>query len=303
MALLTLASLSLRADDPAPPAPPGFRNVALKQNGHTAYIQVKDSPNPYQNVRDSGDSSPDHFSFSRTSSMANQKYDLGNTASSHDSGAYRSEVERTFLTKSYFGGTDSADKTTPGLNSLVPVSSADSYTHRATGFDKSFATTRADADQNKSADSFNVASSYQGQAATLGGRPVDTFASSMSGKTFQGREADATKRDLNKLNEGLLGMKDLPDRALTIDEVRALINKGVKPQVDAKPPVPSKALNDPAYLPDPAPAPLRVKPGDENHLIDSNDNVPPPPGMIAHPQGIAPPEDSEPLPGDATAKP
>ena len=289
-----LTAPALRADDAPPPVQPGFHNVAIKQGDRTAYIQVKDAQDPFKNVKDSGSSNPDHFSFNQSSPMANQRYDLGNTASSHDNGSYRQDVEHTFITKSYF--TDNADKSTPGLNHSVPLASA-GYTNRAQDFDKSFLTASRDVGQNKVADEADSTSSYQGETALLGGHDVKTFASSMATKTYQGPETEAIKQDVSKMNEGMVGLKDLPDRALTIDEVRALINHGIKPDTaaDAKPPEAAKPLNDPAYTPDPAPAPLRVQPGDDHHLIDDNDIIPPP-GMIAHPQGVVPPDEAEPLP-------
>jgi hypothetical protein len=278
--------MSLYSDTP-PPAEAGYRIVPVKQGGGTAYIRVKDAGDPYKNVKDSDGSGPEHFSFGMTSNMAHKTYDTGDTASSHDDGSYQKNLEHTFLTKSYFDGPH--DVTLPPK---VPMNSAAGYSSRASGFDKTFLTANADVGQNKMADYAMTTSSYQGRTAVLGGHEVKKFASSMSSKTYEGPEAEAVKRDLSQMNDGLLGIKDMPNRPLTIDEVRALINHGVKPEADEKPPVPSKALNDPDYTPDPAPPPLRAQPGEDRHLEDDSDMVPSP-GTMAH---GPPPEDSEPLP-------
>jgi hypothetical protein len=295
--LVALGAISwLRADTPPPKAQPGYKLVPIKQGGHTAYIQVQDQTNPFQNVKGTDDTAG-HIGFNSTSSMANQKYDLGEIASAHDQGRYQQNLENTFITKSYFAD-NGGPKTV--LPDQVPVNAAAGYAKTASGFDKSFLTASSDVGQNKTAPETDQTSSYQGHTAELGGHEIKKFASTMNGKPYRGVEAAVVKRELAQMNEGMLGLKDLPDRTLTVDEVRALINHGVKPDTDTKPSEPTKALNDPDYLPDPAPAPLRSTPADARHLRDSNDNdddIIPPPGMMAHgrTQG-SPPENSEPLP-------
>jgi hypothetical protein len=135
------------------------------------------------------------------------------------------------------------------------------------------------------------------RTADLGGHDVQKFAYVDSDKTYAGPEAPLVKRDLAKMNEGMESLKDLPDRPLTIDEVRALINHGIKADTSEKPAPASKPLNAPDYMPDPAPAPMRnpVEPG---HLRDNNDlSIP---GAVSHPDQVvpdpAPPENSESLP-------
>jgi hypothetical protein len=109
----------------------------------------------------------------------------------------------------------------------------------------------------------------------------------MSGKTFQGPEAVAAHQHLTMTDDGKIFISDLPNRALTIDEVRNLINHGFKPNTDLKPEEQSKPLNDPNYKPEP----LREMPAPATD-DDRNDPVPPP-GTMAAPQ---PPENSVPLP-------
>jgi hypothetical protein len=278
--------------DTKPVAQPGYRLVPITSGGKTAYIQVKDSPNLYGNVRDeaSGENTPEHVNFNATSAMAHKSY-LSEIGASPAAGAYQDKMQSTFLTKSYFPDHGAAaDKVVPGLDAAVPMTSAAAYEHPATGFDRRFDAARSADEQDRTF--ATTAASESGQTAVLGGNAVKKFAYADSGKTYEGPDADAVKRDLNRMNNGLESMKDLPDRPLTVDEVRALINHGVKPDLEEKPPEASKPLNDPGYMPDPAPAPER-NPGPVD-LKDQNDEVPAP-GTIAHP-GVVAPENSEALP-------
>jgi hypothetical protein len=289
-ALQALSAGLLLADKtpPVPPPEPGYRNVPLKAHGEVvSYIRVKDTSTKMS------DDSSDPFGFSKSSAMAHQSYDLGDTASSRDNADYQKSAEHTFVTQSYFASNSSAEM--PGLHSaaLTETAAPESSRH-ASGMDSTFYTAKAD--MGKPAEGMDTTSSYQGKSATLGGHKIDTFAAEGSDKTFTGREAQDVKRDLTALNEGLMGVKDLPSRPLTVDEVRALINHGIKPNTEEKPAEPSKALDDPDYTPDEAPAPLRAPAADEHHLRDLNDvggdDAPPPPGMMAHPES----DSSEPLP-------
>jgi hypothetical protein len=293
LTFLAASALFLQADPAPPAAPPGYKNVAIKQGGGVGYIQVKDTQDPYRNVKDSsGDKEPDHFSFGMTSDMSNKTYS-STSDSTLDTTTYQKNVQKTFVTQSYFANdAEASDKATPNIHSAYPVSSADGFSNTAPGYNKSFLTASADVDQNKSF--ATAAASESGRTADLGGHEIKTYASPMSSKTYQGREADAIKRDLDDMNQGLVGLKDLPNRPLTIDEVRALINHGIKPDTDEKPPEPDKPLNDPDYTPDDAPAPYRAQPG---HLRDDapDNDIIPPPGMMG-PTPVPAPENSAPLP-------
>lgn len=283
-------SLSVHADD-KPTAPPGYKMVPVPLgNGHTGYIEVKE---PTQ-----GDSAPNNSGFNLTSPMANKTFmpdgGSGNASSDQD------KMQSTFATKSYFAkADDAADQSMPGLHDEVPVKSDNAYSHRADGFDQSYQTSAAE-EQTKSSPMGSQKATESDQTANMGNHETQTFAYHDSNKTYTGPEAQAVKRDLDRMNQGLESLKDLPDRPLTIDEVRALINHGVKPDLDEKPAAPSKPLNAPDYQPDAAPAPLRdpIQPG---HLKDANDadidlSVP---GAVSHPDQTVPdpaPENSEPLP-------
>ncbi len=288
-----LASGSLgHADDAKPVARPGYRLVPVKQGDKTAYIQVKDSSNPFKNVKDSSSSNKStQFSFNQASPFANKTYASSETVVSPDGTSYQRNLERTFLTKSYFpeGKGDKSEWQTK-----FATSSANDLGHKASGYDKNFGTSRADAGQDKTAAFASLSSDLQGRTATLGGHDVKTYASSLSDKTYHGRETDLVKNDLDRMNQGMESMKDLPDRPLTIDEVRALINHGVKPDLKQSAPDPteaSKPLNDPTYEPDAPPAPLH----DTGPRTFRDDDGVPSPGTMAAPS-VAPPENSEPLP-------
>jgi hypothetical protein len=230
-------------------------------------------------------------SFNSTSSFANKTFDAGADTDTKDASSYQKSIEKTFVTKSYSANdSDNADKSVPGLHSDYATSAAGDL-HPAAGYDKSFLTASADADQQKTADFASNTSEYQGKKAELGGHTIDTFANPMASKTYEGPEAAAVKRDMDRLSNGLQSVKDLPDRPLTIDEVRELINHGVKPELEEKPAEPTKPLNDPSYKPEPLP-PAPANPIG-NDLKD--DGGVPAPGTMAPPQG-PPPEDSVPLP-------
>jgi hypothetical protein len=287
------SSLVLHADD-KPTAPPGYKMVPVSMgNGHTGYIQVKDASKMY-----SDGSTPNNSGFNMTSSMANKTFlpDAGSGSGSN----YQAKMQSTFATKSYFAkASDATDQSMPGLHDEAPVKADTAFSRRADGFDRSFQTSSAD-EQTKTSPMGSQKSDDSDRTANMGGHEIKEFAYTDSDKTYTGPEARGVKHDLDRMNQGLESLKDLPDRPLTIDEVRALIDHGVKPDLDEKPAAPSKPLNAPDYQPDAAPAPLRepIQPG---HLKDVNDvdtdlSVP---GAVAHPDETVPdpaPENSEPLP-------
>jgi len=197
----------------------------------------------------------------------------------------RNRDQNTFTTKPY--AFDSSAPTAPNLNEkFTTTTSADS--RNATGFDKSYPTSTDTDGKNKTALFASATSPDQGRTAVLGGQTTSTYASPLSDQTFHGDEADAAKRHLTRLQNGQMLVTDLPNRPLTIDEVRQLINHGFKPDTDVKPTdEPSKPLNDPQYKPEP----LREAPPVSSNDDDKDDPVPPP-GTMAAP----PPENTQPLP-------
>jgi hypothetical protein len=285
------ASLPVHADD-KPVAPPGYKIVSVPMGGgHTGYIEVKEAAT-------SSDSTPNNSSFNMTSPMANKTFmsdaDSGNTSN------YQEKAQSTFATKSYLAkADDGTDQSMPGLHDEVPVKSDNAYSRRADGFDQSFQTSASD-EQTKTSPMGSQKADDSGRTANMGGHEINKFAYNDSDKAYTGPETRDVKRDLDRMNQGLESLKDLPDRPLTVDEVRALINHGVKPDYDEKPAAPSRPLNAPDYQPDAAPAPMRepIQPG---HLKDANNadidlSVP---GAVSHPDQTVPdpaPESSEPLP-------
>jgi hypothetical protein len=291
------AGTAVRADD-VPKASPGYKMVPIKMGGKTGYIQVRETPNMYGHIKNSSNgnkSDPENFSFNTTSPMANKTYLPESSSDTQRTGAYQDKVQSSFITKSYFPERDGKDNEgVPGLHSEVAVNAAEGFDHGASGFDKSFNTGAGGTaeEQDKTAELGAGPASESGRSAVLGGHDIQRFAYADADKTYTGPETLAVKRDLNRMNSGLESLKDLPDRPLTIDEVRALINHGVEPDLTKKPAASTvKPLNDPDYMPDAAPAPNRAP-------IDlRDDNDVPAPGTIAHPEeALTPPENAEPLP-------
>ncbi len=274
----------LHADD-ASASSDGYRIVPVTIGGHTIPIKVRDN-DPYKNVKAHNSSDkydPQSLNFSASSSMANKKFDPpGNALSQGDS----NDQNQTFLTKPY--SDDNGALAAPNLHTKTAYPANTSYNKSASDADKSFGTTSADASQDRTALLAKADSDDQNHTALLNSKTIETPEAAIANKTFEGPEADAIHRRLTKTDDGKMAVSELPDRPLTIDEVRSLINHGFKPNTHAKPAEePSKPLNDPAYKPEPLREPPTPVSDD-----DKNDAVPPP-GTMASPP---PPENSEPLP-------
>jgi len=281
--LVTPVSL-LHADD-ASASTDGYRIVPVTVGGHTVPIKVRDN-DPFKNVKAQNSSDkydPTSLNFGASNSMANKKFDPPGNAPSHGDSI---DQRQTFLTKPYSENTSAP--TAPNLHTKAAYTANTNYNKSASDSDKSFGTTRADADQDRTALLAKADSDDQSRAALINSKPIETSTATIGNKTFEGPEADAVHRRLTKTDSGPMAVSDLPDRSLTIDEVKNLINHGFKPNTNTKPEEePSKPLNDPAYQPEP----LRELPTPVSD-DDKNDAVPPP-GTMATPP---PPENSEPLP-------
>jgi hypothetical protein len=286
---LTAAAFLLRADT-APPAPsPGYHLVRIGDGDKPTYIQVKNDVNPYANVSSPGSSDkyrPDEMSFSAQSPLANKTFSSG-SASTHKSDA---AGQRTFVTKSYLGDSQAAlEGSISDPTAKTQFATASAYGKNAAGFDKSFSSSSFDTGSDKTVASLAARTSpYQGREASINSEKPEVFAdSSLATKQYLGPGAQHVPDGITvKENVLLTRMSGVPDRPLTIDEVRELINHDVTPDPTAKPPPATKPLNDPAYK-----RPVRPAPPEED---DKNDPVPPP-GMMAAPS-LPPPENSEPLP-------
>jgi hypothetical protein len=303
-----ISSLLQADDQPATTDADGYRVIPIVgANGKRTSIRVQTQtpPDAHLSSTDSdGTYRPDSLSLNKTSSLANKTFSSGSLYQNDTAEEFREQS--TFLTKPYPLDSGSiSNLTSQNFNAPATFPMTNAYNRTASGLDKSYPVNQADASQNKSAQFTIGASDYQNRTANLGTQKVDTYASPLAQKAYNGPEAKLIQRDLNRMSQGLSDVKDLPNRPLTIDEVRDLINHGIKPDADAPPPPASKPLNDPNYTPDPAPPPLEpaptppsTPPSPATPASDESDGGMPPPGAMAaeHQAQEAPPENSEPLP-------
>jgi hypothetical protein len=282
----------LLADD-QPASSDGYKIVPVTVGGRTIPIRVMDRSDPFKNVSSNsstGKYDPERI-FSATSAMANKSFSLSSEPISQSNSDLKDREQEAFITKPY--ADDALSPTAPNLGAKS-FATTSAYSRTSTEFDKSYPTSTADVGQPRPAVFASIADSAdQNRTAALGGseKAEGIAADSMAGKQYLGPGAQNVPDGLViKDNIIISRMSGLPNRPLTIDEVRNLINHGFKPDTDVKPAEPSKPLNDPNYKPEPlrdTPPPDTSSPtGDD----DKNDPVPPP-GTMA-----APPENSEQLP-------
>jgi hypothetical protein len=265
-------------------SPDGFRTVNATVNGKTVPIRVKDSADPYQSVssQNTGKYDPENI-FSQSSSMAHKSFLSPTETMKSDN-----DFKDTFATKSY---------NDPSLGTLQQ-SKFDTRSFPATSgtvsdYNKAYPTTSAEATKAAQLGA-GADTEDQNRTAVLGGleKPEVLTANSMANKQYLGPGAQKVPDDVYiKDNVVISRMSGLPDRPLSIDEVRNLINHGTKPDTDVPPEPPSKPLNDPDYKPEPLrdnPTPGPIP--DKSRIDDDKDDPVPPPGMIAEP------ESAEPLP-------
>lgn len=274
--------------------------VPIKTANGTTYVKVKKQVDPYQNVSASSSSDkydPTNLDFSKSSPLANKQFSPA-SASASTSDSFVDRDHGTFITKPYTGDASSqADHALPNLNTEVSTPATRAYDQSASGTQKSFITPTPDVGQNKTAIlASSSAANEQDRTAALEAGKTETYTSPLASKQYLGPGAQNVPDDVTIKNNVVLAnithkpivlsrMSNLPNRPLTVDEVRDLINHETKPNLDEEPEPPSKPLNDPDYKPEPSPAP----PSTDD---DKNDPVPSP-GTIATPQ---PPENLEPLP-------
>jgi hypothetical protein len=289
VATFVTSSRALFADNQPPPSD-AYKTVSVDVGGKTMPVRVKDSSDPFKNVsasNTSGKYDPTSLNFSATSSMANKSYSGPSNSFSQVSSEYKNRDRNTFVTKPY--ALDSSSHSVPNLDAKPTFSTTSAFSHSAAGFDHAYQTSTADAGQNRTALLASATSPDQGRSATFEKQTSDAFVDPLGHKKFEGNEADAAHRHLTRTKSGQIEVSDLPDRPLTIDEVRELINHGFKPNTEVKPEEPSKPLNDPDYKPEP----LRDVPAPTSSEDDKDDPVPAP-GTMSAP--AVPAENSEPLP-------
>ena len=295
VALFAATTPILYADDkPAPTDSDGYKTVPVAgTNGKPVNVRVQAQPQPNAHLSSTssdGKYDPSQYDLNKTSSLANKTYPSASLYQNNR--AEEAREERTFITKPYLIDNGSPTNQTVPMNfnskAAYPVTSA--YNRTAPGLDKSYPANQTDVAQNKSAQFTAGTSEYQDRAVNLVTHKIETNSSPLANKTYAGPEAILERRDMAKMNQGLMEMKDLPDRPLSVDEVRNLINHGIKPDTDTPPAPESKPLNDPDYKPDPVLPPPPPNTSDEE--------LPSPGAMAAQhqQQQEPPPENSEPLP-------
>jgi hypothetical protein len=289
LVVLVLSAARLPASESTPPSP-GYHDVTVQTDGKPTVIRVKDSIGPRLHGESPADGhyNPENMDLGRTSSFANKKFSTSESALSKNDTASEARTDNRFITKSY--SDVKPDSTSDFSRKYQTTAFANSA--RASGdLQKTFATSTSDMAQTKET-AFAKTSGYQGQTAVLGGPKNPPFSglSPLGDKTFSDPEMMHVRRDPYAANLDVSRMVDLPNRPLTIDEVRNLINHETIPNLDAKPEPPTKPLNDPGYEP-PVQAPFAHEPS--NPGPEEKDDGLPSPGTMAAPPA---PENSEPLP-------
>ncbi len=223
--------------------------------------------------------------FARTSSFAGKSFSAGNSALSGSETAPEAE-HGAFVTNTY--GTSSYNRPNPTFATAayhVDARSSDNLV-------KPFA---LPASNDTFAKSFAVKSSdLQDKQALIGQKtPQDPFATPWTegDKKFYDPMLRHVKRDPYAADSlDVKRLSALPNRPLTIDEVRALINHEQVPDLNSKPDAQSRALNDPNWEP-----PLKLPELDEKETgappprDEAKDGELPSPGMMAQPSGNLPP--------------
>jgi len=287
--ILLTSGQVLHADDPTAPADKD-KVVPIKSGDSTAVIKVRDA-DPYKNLHvppPSGKYDPTKYSMNQTSSLAGKSFTSDSIAVSKN-GASTFHDQTAFATKTYSPNAMTAQN----LDTKYATPTTSEANHKDSFFYKDYPTPSSPLGHDSSK-SFNSTSPDQDRTATLGGKKSDVFDSGLS-KQYLGPGAQHVPDGFMKENEVIAHVSDIPNRPLTIDEVRGLINHGFKPDLNsAASNESSKALNDPNYKPEASPeppetsAPASGSPTED----DKGGELVPSPGTMAQP----PPENSVPLP-------
>jgi len=272
------------SDTPAPE--PGYHNVTVQSGGKPMVIQVKDSIGPRLQgaspVAADGKYDPENMDLGRSSSFANKSFSSSNSALGKSDTALEAQGDNQFQTKPFAAVSPDSSA---NFGRTYPTRSFGSSARSQDEFQKTFATSGSSLTQGKDLSFATQTSDLQGRTAALGGPTKAPFSglSNLNDKTFSDPNLTHIKRDpyASANNLDVSRLVDLPNRPLTIDEVRNLINHETIPNLNEKPDAPSKALNDPAYEPPAALPPARddnVPPGPEE-----KDSGLPSPGEMAQP--------------------
>ena len=285
---LIAGSRFLYADDTTTAASDHYKTVEVNVGGKSVPIRVEQQTDPLKNVKMTDDLDS-HRAFSARNDMADKKFSMPADVGAQGTSAFKGRDQETFITKSYV---PDASSSVPNLNTKMKFASVSGYNRSAAGFDKNYAGAATATEQTRAAVlGASETADEQGRTAILGGSEHGEVlaANSMANKQYLGPGAQKVPEGV-VVPENLVitHITDLPNRPLSIDEVRDLINHGTKPDLDEKPDEPSKPMNDPDYKPQP----LRDNPSPDS--ADDKTDAVPPPGTIANPQ--AAPENAEPLP-------
>lgn len=147
--------------------------------------------------------------------FANKTFDLGENKTSVFSNTY-SGFNKTFQTGSadYLFSKDAPINSKPFVSPVLTMTQ--SYAVRSfpmpanfTGYDKT--------------------SSIPLTSSTFANMGAKGFDHTIDPPTYNGPEAQRMKQDMANVDKVLAGSKDLPNKSLTVDEVRALLNHNTKP--------------------------------------------------------------------------
>jgi hypothetical protein len=298
-ALLLLAgawTFSARAaDEPAatqPQAnapPPGVHDV---KTAGGATIRVADQGGSGfhgdQSTDDNDKYDPQSADYSRTSSFAHKSFDTSGSALSQNETAAEARDNKRFLTQPYATGSYKF------AGRSFETAAYNDSAHPDAELNKSFTLPAAYEDGNQT---FNTGkkSEYQDKTASIvqAAPKIDPFSApgALTEKTFFDPTTLHVPHKSFKLSNSVRSdpnsagtITDLPNRPLTVDEVRNLVNHEQIPDLNAKSDEPSKPLNDlnwtPPEVAPPAPDDRPVKPGPTTE--DKSDELPSP-GMMAEP--------------------
>lgn len=263
--------------------PAGYHDVKLPSG---ALVRVADQARPTLNTTSpDGKYDPSDADFGRTSSYAHKTFSDQDT-SLETNGEASDLKQKQFLTKSFAASAyDQSDKTfaTAAYHSSArssdDLSKAYNLPPAQTDLTRSFATQPSD---------------LQNKTAAVGGdtSKKDPFSTPWSEGNKQFYDPTILRVPHHHLsgenaprNAPLDDIDALPNRPLTVDEVRDLINHGQKPDLDSRPDEnQSKPLNDPGYEP-----PLKLPEIDDKAAPatpprdEAKSDELPSPGMMAAP--------------------
>jgi hypothetical protein len=278
----------------APPSAPASFGPAPTLRGKNAGGGVDHPPEGYHDVNVAGgvirvSNAPKSSGgeFSGTSSFANKSFSAQDSALSKSITAPELG-HQPFLTHS-FGATaayNQSDRTFETAAYHPDARSSDNFNKAYTLPDN----------QNSLAKPFAVKSSdLQDKQALIGQKQLaDPFATPWTegDKKFYDPALRNVKRDPYAGDSlDVSRLTNLPNRPLTVDEVRSLINHEQIPDLNSKPDAASRALNDPDWAP-----PLKLPEMDEKNTSapppadETKDGELPSPGMMAQPAGALPPQ-------------